>query len=306
MSFFLSLYRVGTFAMQNIFRNFWLSFISLTMFVLTLLTINVLIGINALGDAALSALEQKVEISVYFNPETSGDIVKAAQGYLLGLSQVRDVKFVSAQETLDLFRERHKDNAVILASLDAVGENPFGDALVVSARSSEDFPFILKALETPEFSPVIKEKDFTDYAQIIDRLHLISARIRLVGILLSLFFGLMATLVVFNTIRVAIYVHREEIGIMKLVGANDWFIRGPFLLEALFYTVGATLLMVGLVSVGVRAADPWLAEYFGDAQVSIGAYFMANAPLIFGAQFLAMGMVSLTTTLFAMRRYLRV
>ena len=306
MSFLLSSYRVLRFTLQNIFRNFWLSFISLTMFVLTLLTVNVLVAVNALGGAALSALEQKVEVSVYFTPQTSDDIVKAAQGYLLGLTQVRDVKFVSAQETLDLFKERHKDNEVILQSLNEVGANPFGDALIVSARSSEDFPFILKALETPEFSPVIKEKDFTDYATIIERLKMISDRIRLAGIVLSLFFGLIATLVVFNTIRVAIYVHREEIGIMKLVGANDWFIRGPFLLEALFYTVGATLLMISLVYFGVHAADPWIADYFGDAHVSIGSYFFTNAPLIFGAQFIGMTVLSLATTLFAMRRYLRV
>lgn len=306
MSFFLSCYRVLKFTAQNVFRNFWLSFISLTMFVLTLLTVNVLLAANALGDAALSALERKVEVSVYFHPQTSEDIVHAAQGYLLGLSQVRDVRFVSAAETLQLFRDRHQDNPVILQSLEEVGENPFGDALIVSARSSEDFPFILKALETPEFSPVIKEKDFTDYAQIIDRLHTISERIRFAGIVLSLFFGLIATLVVFNTIRVAIYVHREEIGIMKLVGANDWFIRGPFLLEAMFYTVGATALMASLVYFGVQAADPWIAEYFGDAHVSVGDYFVRNAPLIFGGQFVGMGLLSISTTLFAMRRYLRV
>ncbi|MFH1712211.1 MAG: permease-like cell division protein FtsX, partial [Patescibacteria group bacterium] len=230
MSLFLPFIRLIKFAFQNFFRNFWLSFITMTIFVLTLLTINAVIFINVMADAALQSVEQKVEVSIYFEPEASADVVQAAQGYLLGLSQVRNVVYISAEDSLEMFKARHVGNPVILSSLDEVDGNPFGDALIVSAHSADDFPFILEAMDTPEYASYIKEKDFTDYEVIIERIHNLSQRIRIGGFVLALFFALVAVLIIFNTIRVAIYVHRDEIGIMKLVGANDWFVRGPFLL----------------------------------------------------------------------------
>lgn len=306
MNFFLSFYRVIKFTAQNILRNFWLSFISLTIFLLTLLTINTMILLNVLADAALESVERKVEVSLYFKPDTSEEMVKSAQGFLLGLAQVRDVEYVSADEALAIFAARHQDNPTILSSLEEVGGNPFGDALIISAESSDDFPFILEAMDTPEFSPLIKEKDFTDYEVIIERIKMLSERVRWAGITLSIFFALIAVLIIFNTIRVAIYVHREEIAIMKLVGANDWFIRGPFLLEALLYSFLATVIMALALLLATGALEPYVANYFGDIDVSVAEYFRTNLLSIFGVQFIVLSLLSLLTTMYAMRRYLRV
>ncbi|MCH8049162.1 FtsX-like permease family protein [Patescibacteria group bacterium] len=306
MSLILSTIRVIKFTFQNFFRNFWLSFITMTIFILTLLTINAVIFINVLADAALRSVEQKVEISIYFVPEASEDLVKSAQGYLLGLTQVRDVKYVSADESLEIFKARHADNPVILSSLEEVEGNPFGHALIISAHSAQDFSFILEAVDTPEYSPFIKEKDFTDYEVIIERINNLSQRIRIGGMVLAAFFTIIAVLIIFNTIRVATYVHRDEIGIMKLVGANDWFVRGPFLLEALLYSIVASAVMVVAVLLVIGALEPWMVNYFGEVDVSAKDYFIDNAVVIFGGQFVALSILSLLTTMFAMRRYLRV
>lgn len=294
------------FSVQNFFRNFWLSFITITIFVLTLITVNTVLIINVMADAALRSVEEKVEVSIYFTPEASEDLVKSVQGYLLGLGQVRDAIFISSEDSLDIFRERHAGNPVILDSLEEVEGNPFGHALIISARSPEDFDFILESVETPEFSPFIKETDQTDYQAIIENIRTLSSRVRLGGIILAGFFSLVAILIIFNTIRVAIYVHRDEIGIMKLVGANDWFVRGPFLLEAVFYSTIATAIIVGAVFASLGALDPWMAQYFGDIEVNLRQYFVDNWLLIFGSQFAALTVLSLVTTYLAMRRYLRV
>ncbi|MBU1126052.1 MAG: permease-like cell division protein FtsX [Patescibacteria group bacterium] len=306
MSIFLSLFRVIKFSFQNFFRNFWLSFITMTIFVLTLFTINAVIFMNVLAEAALESIEQKVEVSVYFEPDTSEDLVKSVQGYLMGLTQVRTVEFISEEDALQSFQERHKDNPVILSSLDEVDGNPFGHALVISAHSANDFPFILEALDTPEYEPFIKQKDYQDYETIIARINALAFRVRVGGFILAAFFSLIAVMIIFNTIRVAIYVYRDEIGIMKLVGANDWFVRGPFLVEALMYSLFATLVVVAFAFFGLDALGPWLATYFGDTDMSVINYFKDNALLIFGSQFLALSTLSILTTMFAMRRYLRV
>lgn len=306
MSFFISTTRMIKFALQNFFRNFWLSFITMTIFLLTLITVNTVLIMNVMADAALESVEQKVEVSVYFTPEASEDLVKSVQGYLLGLSQVRDVMFVQSDDALEAFREQNADNPVILETLEEIDGNPIGHALTISANSSDDFPFILEAVDTPEYAPFVKEKDFTDYEAVIENINALSTKVRIGGIILAGFFGLVAILIIFNTIRVAIYVHRDEIGIMKLVGANDWFVRGPFLLEAVLYTLIATLVIVALIFASLNALDPWVASYFGDVDISLKDYFLENGLMIFGTQFLILSILSLLTTAFAMRRYLRV
>lgn len=306
MSFLLSIMRVFRFAVQNFFRNFWLSFITVTIFVLTLVTVNMILVINVMADAALKSVEEKVEVSVYFTPDASEDLVKSVQGYLLGLGQVRDVQFVTAEDSLAHFKEKNADNPVILASLDEIDGNPFGHSLVISAQSPDDFDFILESIETPEFSPYIKETDKTDYQTIIGNIKKLSTRIRIGGVVLAAFFSLVAVLIIFNTIRVAIYVHRDEIAIMKLVGANDWFVRGPFLLEALFYGIVATVFIMAAAFASFGALDPWIAKFFGEVNISLRQYFFENGFLIFGSQLIALSVLSLVTTYLAMRRYLRV
>ncbi|MFA6131204.1 MAG: permease-like cell division protein FtsX [Patescibacteria group bacterium] len=306
MSIFLSTFRVIRFTFQNIFRNFWLSFVSLTIFVLTLLTVNAVLFVNVIADATLESVRRKVEVTIYFTDETSEDIALAAQGYMMGLPQVRDVTYVSKEEMLASFIEANANDELVLASLNEVDGNPFGHSLVITAESSDDFPFILEVIETPEFSPSIKEKDTSDYDRIIQGIRDVSWKVRAGGVVLAGFFTLVAMLIIFNTIRVAIYVHREEIGIMKLVGANDWFVRGPFILEALLYSFVATALMVGIVALVLGTMEPWILRFFGDIQTSAVGYFWENGLWIFVAQWLGLSALSLLTTFIAMRRYLRV
>src|SRR3989339_12565 len=285
MSFLLSVARLGKFTFQNIFRNFWLSFITSTIFVLTLVTINAVLFMNVAAKAVLEAVEQKVEITFSFLPETSESIVTSAQGYLRGFSQVRDVQFIPSDEVLANFQDRHQADEVILSSLDELGENPFGHSLVVTTYSTEDFEFIREAMETPEFSQYIKEQDFTDYQLVIEKIKSLNTRTRYFGFGLAALFSLIAIMIIFNTIRVAIYVHRDEIAIMKLVGANDWFIRGPFVLEALLYSFLSTLVMVAIVFAVFGALQIQMTLFFGDAWQGTVDYFRDNAFIIFGLQF---------------------
>lgn len=305
MSFLISIARIAKFTFQNTLRNFWLSFITMTVFLLTLVTINTVLFINVVADSVLQTIEQKVEITVYFTQNASEDLVKAAQGYVRGFSQVRDVLYVSEAEALANFQKRYSDDEVILSSIEEVGANPLGSSLVISAYSVDDLSFILQALETPEFSPYIKENKYTDYQPIIERISEISLQVKIFGFGLAGLFALIAMLIIFNTIRVAIYIHRDEIAIMKLVGANDWFVRGPFLLEALIYSIFASIIMVGLMLLFLQVARQPFLLYFGDSADAIHSYFFDNGLMIFGFECLGLSAVSLLTTGFAMRRYLR-
>jgi cell division transport system permease protein len=301
-----SILRLFKFAGQSILRNFWLSFVTTSVLLLTLLTVNMLIVMNVLADATIDSIEDKVQVEVYFNAGSSEEIQKSVHGYLAALPQVKDVSVIPAEESLAAFKTLHADDPEILAALEEVGGNPIGDSLLISANNPDDFEFILAALDSsPEYAPYIKEKNFADHEAVIERLSGFSEKVKLGGLSLAGFFALISILIVFNTIRVAIYVHRDEIAVMKLVGAQDWFVRGPFLLEAIFYSAMATGIMAVVCVVVLKFLEPQIQSFFAGVDVSLGTYYLENAILIFGAQFLALATLSMITTLFAMRKYLK-
>ncbi len=303
MRLFTSITRAFKFALQNFFRNFWLSLATITIFLLTLVTINMIILVTVIANSLVKSVEERVEVTFHFTPETSLDLAQSAQEYLLGFDQVKTVYLRTADENLDKFKTSFGDDDVILSSLDEVGDNPFGHSVIISAESSKDFPFIIEAIETPEFTDSIKDKDYIDSAETIAKIERISEQVKWGGIGLSAFFVIVAGLIIFNTIRVAIYVHRDEIGIMKLVGANDWFVRSPFIIEALLYSllaVAVVTIVILLLSNAVQAAPEW---YFDRNTIH---FFTENAILVFGLQALGLSFLSILTTSIAMHRYLKV
>lgn len=301
-----SLLRLLKFGLQNVMRNFWLSFVTTSVLLLTLLTVNMLLAMNVIADATIKSIQDKVQVEVYFNAGTSDEIQKSVHGYLQALPQVKDVVVTPAEKSLEAFKTLHADDPEILAALEEVGGNPIGDSLLISANNPEDFEFILSALDSsPEYAPYIKEKNYANHKAVIEQLSGFSDKVKLVGLGLAAFFVLISILIVFNTIRVAIYVHRDEIAVMKLVGAQDWFVRGPFLLEAIFYSATATVIMAGITALILRLLEPQIRSFFAGVDVSLATFYWDNALVIFGAQFLALATLSMITTLFAMRKYLK-
>lgn len=289
-------------AMQNAWRNFWLSIVTVTVFILTLVTINIVLFANFVAQSVIAQVEERVEVTVYFGTSTSLDIANSAQEYLSSLRQVRSVRLVTAEDALNDFRERYKDDETIIQSLDEVDNNPFGHSAVIRAQSSADFPFIIEALSTPQFDPFIRDKDYIDNQQVIERIANLRDRVQLAGLLMAMVFSAIAGLIVFNTIRVAIYVHREEISIMKLVGASNWFIRVPFFLEILAYALGATLGMMSLIYLVLVVNNRWTNWL---PEVNFIEYWDSMALWLTLGQFAGLVILGWVATWFAMLRYLR-
>ncbi|MDD4995627.1 MAG: permease-like cell division protein FtsX [Patescibacteria group bacterium] len=301
----ISFFRIIKFAFQNFWRNFWLSIITISILVLTLFTINIFVTMNFLTQTAVSAVQSKIDVSVYFNPEASEDAVKNVRSYLLGLSQIKDVTYISADEAIAKFRAEHEDNAEIMASLEELEQNPLGATLVIKANNPDDYPFILETLNNPEFTSYIQDKNFDDHKTIIDRIDSITGKLQKSALVLSGLFMLIAILIVMNTIRVAIYTHREEIGIMKLVGASNWFVRLPFLVESVMYSLFATGIIVGIVYLSVLFTEPYLSSFF-EGPIGLLNYFNANFVLIFVGQFIGMSIICILSTSMALGKYLKV
>lgn len=302
---FASLYQLIIFSWQSFWRNIWLSIITITIIVLALVSVNFLIALNVITDTAVSQIQDKIDVSVYFKQTTTEPQVLEVKTYLSALAQVKDIKYISQQEALQNFRQRHQQNTAIIESLEALDQNPLGATLTIQAKRLEDYPEILSVLDNSKYNELITDKKFDDREAYINNLRHISETVNQVGLLTAAVFIFIAALIVFNTIRVAIYTHRQEIGIMKLVGAANWFIRGPFMIEGVWYGTIATLLTIGIMFPLINFIQPYVNAYFLTNDVIV-SYFRQHFWQIFGIEFLFIMVLNTVSSLVAIRRYLKV
>lgn len=281
---------------RHFIRNIWLSFTTIFVLILALLSVNVLVGVSALLDTAAKVLENKVDVSVYFDIKTPGGVLEQARFYMAGLPQVQSATVLTAEDAIKNFRSIHARDEKIMAALGELDTNPLGSTMVLKANHSSDYPFILEALKNPQFSDFVQGKNYQDHADAIARVREISDTIRIFGLVLIAIFALFSVLIVYNTIRVAIYTQREEIGIMRLVGASSSYVRMPFVLEGIFLACIAIMLTSIVVYWVALYIDPRLVFVFDGQSPGLGIYFKAHAvQLIVGEGGTLMALVALSS-----------
>ena len=145
---FVSIYRTGRFALQNFWRNLWLSLITIFILTLTVFLVSIVATLNVLADRVIEAVEEKIDIDIYFSSEVKEADIVAAQLYLQDLPEVRTVRYISSTEALQDFRDGNAANADIQAALDELDENPLPASLVVQAFSLDEYSSIMQQFET--------------------------------------------------------------------------------------------------------------------------------------------------------------
>jgi cell division transport system permease protein len=303
---FRSAYRVFTFALQNFWRNIWLSLITIFMLFLTLFSIAFSSGLNIVAEQTIRAVKERIAVSVYFTNDALEEDVRSVQNALAGMPTVKDVQYVSRDEALKQFRERTGDNPVIQQTIEALGENPLGATLIIKAQSIDDYPGIVGVLEGQEYQQAIEDIDFEESQTVITRLSSFADRARTIGYVVSAIFTFIAILVLFNTIRITIYSYREEIGIMKLVGATNWFVRAPFVLESVLYAVIASLFCILAIVLIVGVSAPYLTTFFAGYDIDLVGYLQSHIGAIIGLQLAVAILLAVLSSLVAVGRYLRV
>ena len=228
---------------KRVFKNAWLSFrrngllstAAIVMMTLTLFVIGGLLLLSVVANAVLSDLENKIDISVYFLPGAPENQVLKIKNEIVVQDNVKNVEYVSQGEALAIFKERHKDDAVISASLEELGdENPLGAVLNIKAQNPNQLASVAQFLQAKKYD-VVDKINYFENQSVIERLSAVVSGVKSIGLAIVLVLAFVAVLVAFNTVRLAIYTSREEINIMKLVGASNWFVRSPFLVTGLMH-----------------------------------------------------------------------
>lgn len=294
------------FGFQQFRRNLGLSLLTISLLILPLVTVNVIILLGFLGNQAVEVVKEKVNVVVFLKntttPEQAQDIVSG----LSTLTSVKSAVYESPEEVLAAFRSRHLANQNIQDALVEIGDNPFGGTVTVTATDPKYYPELMGYLDTPTIAGYIEQKSYDDHEGVITRIQEIRASARAVGVAVVFVFGVIAVLIILNSIRMGVYAHREEIGIMRLVGASSFFIRLPFWVEMLIFSSAATVISVLALFPLLTLLEPYVISFFDGAQIDIIGYFVHNGLIIFGLQWLGLLAVCLISATLAMRRYLRV
>lgn len=277
MAAHVTIWRVISYAWKNFFRNAWIGLATVFVLVLSLLSVNVVVGVGAILDRAVNTLEQKVDVTVFFKDKTPDAVLQQAQFFMAGLPQVKDVQLKTPDQALAAFKERHQNDPKIITALAELDGNPIGASMVVKAKNTDDYPFLLEALKNPQFDFAIESKSYDDHAAAINKVREIGKSVRLFGLILIVIFGIFSVLIVYNAIRVAIYTQREEIGIMRLVGASGSFVRMPFVLEGMLLAALALVAAAFVVAGSVAFVEPRLIPVFDGENPGLIMYFMQNA-----------------------------
>jgi len=299
-----TIFRVIKYGFQGFWRNGLLSAATILVMVLALIVFQGLMVFGVISKTAVASLQDKIDISVYFKQDTEEKDILSVRSELMSLGEIKDVNYVSADEALSQFKERHKGNSILLQSLEEVGDNPFEAALSVKTKQASQYEAVSLFLENGKYKNLIDGVDFRQNQAMIDKLTYIVGASRKVGGVVSLTFIFIAVLVTFNTIRLAIFSAKEEISVMRLVGASNWFIQGPFMVEGILYGLVASLVTMLIFAPVLSNIAPYLYNF--TQSVDIWQYFKDNFWALAALQ-TAIG-VSLGTlsSFIAIRRYLKV
>ena len=301
-----SFLRAIKYAFQDFWRNFWLSVVTLTVLVLALLSVNVLISLSAVSEKIVGSIQNHVDISVFFKGEAEQAQVDNFNVRLKNLPEIKSTEFVSSDSALVAFKAKHKDDPMILEALQELESNPLSGSVVIKAKNVEDYGKILNFLQLEENKSIIKYQNYTDYKKIIEQVQVISGKVEKFSLALTIFFAIIAILIVFNSIKVTIYTHKEEISVMRLVGATSGFIRSPFLLEAILFAIIACAISIGLLYLILGALGPYLSNFLEAYNFNLVQYYNQNFIVIFGLELLAITLLNIFSSGIAIGRYLKV
>ena len=311
--------RIARTGFVNFWRNGFLSFAAIVVLTLSLLAIGTLIMVGAFGRSVIAEVKNQVDINVYFSLAAPEEDILALQKNLSALPEVASTAYVSRDQALSDFQTKWKDNALIMQGLSELGSNPFPASLNVKAKDPGQYGSIASYLESKNptdasNTPLIDRVNYQENKLIIDRLSRIIPTIEETGIVIAVLFAIVAVIVVFNTIRLITFTARDELAVMKLVGASNIYVRGPLVVSGIIYGI-----VSGVIALIVMAAAAYWSDYlilrlagvdtaanFSFAVNVFSDYFTQNFSQLFGIIMGTGVILGGISSYIAARRYLKV
>ncbi|MBU2578593.1 permease-like cell division protein FtsX [Patescibacteria group bacterium] len=242
---FTFLKRILKFGWQSFSRNKGLGMAVIFVMTIAISALTSLFIFNELSKFLISKAQDQVDISVYFKNDTAEkEILDLKEGlYDKFSNQTAEINYVSKEKAKEIFLSKHKDEPLYLRALEETGGNPFLSSLNIKAKDPAFYAPISDFLVNSSLKDSIEKISYFASEKVINKLSEISLKIKKIGIYVNIFLMVLVFLITFNTIKLTIFIFREEIATMRLVGASNWFIRGPFLVQSLLYGAFSILIV---------------------------------------------------------------
>ena len=302
----LQLWRVIHAGGRNFIRNAWLSTAATAVMTITLSIIIISFISNSALTSTIKGVTDKIDVSIYLHDGITPEQRTAFQTALLRSPNVDSVHYTSKEDAVAQYSAQNASDQKLLQALQLAG-NALPASFQVKAKDPKKLDEIIGVTNRPEFKNLLDPTAPPSYSgqnkDTINRIVKVSDFFKSAGLVASVIFVIISTLIIFNTIRMAIFTRREEIEIMKLVGATKWFIRGPFLFEAALYGIVAAFIAATVSYSLLLGAGPKLSSYI---DVTSTIDFFRHYPLFIIAGELVIGVcIGGFSSLLAMSRYLK-
>ncbi|MFA5207992.1 MAG: ABC transporter permease [Candidatus Paceibacterota bacterium] len=247
-------------------------------------------------------LEDKIDISVTFKSNIERDVILQIKDNLLTLEQVKKVDYISSEDAYNTFVEAHEGDQYMEA-LSLIGSNPFLPALRIQTKEPSQYKEVSEYLTKDEYKDLISEVNDSKRGVMIQKLSELTKSVQVLGLFFTFILSLIAVIITFNTLRLSIYSQKEEIEIMRLVGARNSFIRGPFLVQGGLCGFFASVISFMLSTIVLFIFNTQLTTLFMGFDCL--AFFKSNLLIITLLELLVGVGLGLLSSYFAVRKYLR-
>lgn len=302
-----TLLRIVRYGLDNFTRNAWLTTAATVVMTITLMIIITTIFARFAFNDTIDVVRQKIDVSVYLKDDDTADQIQAFVEQLKKVPVVSSVTYVSKEQARSDFEQTNKTEYEQLQALAELGQdNPFPASLKIKTKDPNKLEDLNAVINSNK--KLLDSSLPTSYSgerkEAIDKIASVSQFLETAGLVAAAVFVIISIMIVFNTIRMAIFNRRDEIEMMKLIGAEKFFIRGPFIVEAALYGVLAgvvsVILMYGVVI--VRAHD--LSQY--EIVVSNTVHFFQTWPVLVVLGQVVIGiLIGVFSAQLAIRRYLK-
>lgn len=292
---------------QNFVRNATLAIAAMAVMVITLTIILFSVIANATFSYTISQITDNIDISVYLKDSVTEEQRVGLVNELKSKPEIKSVRYVSKDEALERYKEQNAGNVDLLLAISQTN-NPLPASLQIKPDDPDNIPEIQKALDTERVRALSERTDTQEERKkALDKITQATQFFRQAGIASVIVFALVSVLIIFNTIRMAIFNRRDELTIMRLLGASNWYIRGPFVVETVLYGILSAILSVTLVNILFTvSASAFDASSLGLLDINYANdYFSRHFLVILTLQVLIGILIGAASSIIATRRYLK-
>lgn len=293
---------------QNFVRNATLAIAAIAVMVITLSIILFSVIANATFSNTISQITDKITISVYLKDTVTEEQKNKLISDLSAIENVKEVKYLSKEDALENYKKQNQNNLDLLLAISQT-DNPIPATIIIRPKDPNKIQDIQSYLEKSDIMAL--QSDKTSYSgdrkTALDKITKATKFMREAGIVGVIIFATVSILIIFNTIRMAIFNRRDELQIMRLLGASTSYIRGPFIVETVMYGIVAAVISIVLCNLLFTiSSNAFDASSLGLLDITYASsYFNSHFWVILAGQLFVGILIGAASSLIATRRYLK-